>query len=277
MTNRLRICARNVARSADFAASPAAESTLPVTNLKIAKRSRVWRSTSAAEQVITIDWNGSAYWINLVALWRHNVESGGTWRVQAYSDAAATTEIYDSAAMEPFDTSTLGSLDDESADADGVANQALLVHYFTAKVLAKALKVTITDTGNADSYIEASYLFAGEYLELTYNAAGESLGWRDTAEQTRSDGGTLQSDAGVTYRELAIDLPAVHADDRARLQDMVRYAGLRRPLFVGLYPDAGGEKERDYTMLGKFAELPDLGMEGRNFGTWAGRLRIAEL
>lgn len=273
----LRICARNAIDGADLSASPAAESTLPVTNLQIPARARVWRSTSAAEQVVSFDWNGAAYWLNFLALHRHNLEQAGTWRVQLYANADWTSEIYDSGTMEAFDTATLGTLDFETADPNGYAGQALLVDYFT-NVLAKSGKVTLTDTGNSDGYVEASYLFAGEYVEIEHNATGEALAWRDTSEQSRSDGGTLRSDTGVTHRELSVELPVIHPDDRGAVQDMIRYAGKRKPIFVAVYPEAGGEKERDYTLLGKLIELPDLTTDAASrFNRWGARLQIGEI
>lgn len=277
----LRLCAKNAFDSATLTASPASVTTLPVTNLQLPARARVWRSTSDAAQTILATWNGSGAYLTFVNLLRHNLESGSTWRVQVYSDAAWTTQVYDSGTVDAYDYATLGELDFGvdplgSSVFDGFLGQMSSLVYFP-RVLALSVKITLTNVGNSAGYLQASYLFGGDALELAYNAREAGLAWRETGDFERSDGGSPRSQSSVSYRELDLNLAALHADDRPQLMDMLRYAGRRKPVFVALYPGAGGEKERDYTLVGKFTDLPDLTASADRLNLWAARLRIGEI
>lgn len=277
----LRLCAKNAFEFAPLTASPAAVATLPVTNLQLPARARVWRSTTDAAQTLFATWNGSGHYLNFVMLSRHNLEAGATWRVQVYSDAAWTTQVYDSGTVDAYDFATLGELDfgvEElgSSVFNGFLGQMFSLAYF-ARVLALSVKVTISNVGNAAGYVQASQLFGGDYTELTYNAREAGLAWRETGGIERSAGGTPRTEASVAWRELDLNLASVSAADRPTLMDMLRYAGKRRPVFAALYPGAGGEKERDYTMVGKFIDLPDVTAGADRLNLWATRLRLGEI
>lgn len=278
----LRICVENALAAADLTVSPAAVTTLPVTNLQIPGRSPLWRSTSTADQVISFDWNGSGYYMNFLMLSRFNLEPAATIRVQLYSDAAWTTLVYDSGAVEAYDADTLGELDfgvDSlgSSVFDGFLGQKFFIIHFT-EVLALSGKITISDSGNSDGYVEAGYLFGGDATEFTYNAERESLAWKRTKDEIdASDGGTPWSAAGVAFREMQIELPLIAADQRSVFTDMMRYAADAAPIFAALYPGVGGEKERDYTGIWKVLQLPDVGTEGRRNLKWGASLRLREI
>lgn len=280
---KLRMCVKNAFDPdlATLTSSPAAETSLPVTNLQIPARARVWRSTSAAEQVIYATWDGAGHYLNFLGLFRHNLESAATWRVQAYSDAAWTTEVYDSGTVDAIDADTLGELDwgvDELGASvfDGFLGQMFSLIYFT-RVLALSVKITITDTGNSAGYVQASHLFGGDYTEFAYSARTAGLAWREDTELVRSNGGSLRSDQGVAFRELQLDLAAVASTDRSTLMDMLRYAGRRKPVFAALYPGSGGELERDYTVIGKILDLPDVTNDVERYNLWATRIRLGEI
>ncbi len=262
MPSRLFICARNAIDDAVLTGNPVMVSTLPVTNLQIPSRGRVARSTSAAVQEIKFTWNGSGNYLNFLTLFRHNLEPGATWRVQLYSDAAWTTQIYDSGTGYAYVADTLGDLDFGvdplgSGIFDSFLGQRFSVVFFNS-VLALSGKVTITDTGNSAGYVEASRLFAGDGVELTYNASAIDFDWLEDTTQSRSDGGSLRSDAKIAYRALGLKVDWIDSLQRSTFADMARYAGKRKDLFVSAYPQAGGELERDYTMLAKFKSLPKL-------------------
>lgn len=278
----LRLCAKNAFEFATLTASPAAEATLPVTNLQLPARARVWCSTSDAQQVIYITWNGTGYYLNFVNLLRHNLESGATWRVQIYSDEAWTTQVYDSGTVDACDYATLGDLDwgvDELGASvfDGFLGQLFSLLYFT-RVLALSVKITLNNVGNSAGYLQASYLFGGDATEFTYNADREALAWRRTNNELESsDGGTPRTPAGVAYREMRIDLPLISAAQRPTFMDMMRYAVVGKPMFAALYPEVTGEKERDYTLVGKVIEFPDVGTEGNKNLKWGSSLRLREI
>lgn len=264
MPSKLVLCARNAIDEATMSASPAMRATLPPTNLQLPARGRVARSVNAAApQDIKFTWNGAGFYLSVLMLSRHNLESGATWRVRLYSTPDWTgSAIYDSGSVEAVDGDTLGDLDFgiEPLGAgifDAFLGQQFSVLYFT-RVLALSGIVTLENTGNAYGYLEASRLFAGDYLELTYNPQTLDFSWAEDTAQSRSAGGSLRSDGKIVYRAFAVDVQFVDASQRAELADQFRFAGRRKEMFVAFFPGAGGEKERDYTALVKHVGSPPM-------------------
>lgn len=261
MANNLRLVPKNAADAATLTASPAVETSLPVSNLQNILRARIMRTTSAAAQTISGTWGGTGYPVNMAAILRHNIESAGTWRVQLYSDAAWTTQIYDSGNVTAIDSLTLGELDWGvsplgSGLYDAFLGQRNSAIYFP-EVTAVSFKITITDTGNSAGYIDVSRLWLGQYIAPAYNVSyGLQLAWRDNTTQVRTDGGSLRSDGGQPWREIRFSLDALPEADRSAWSDVFRYAGRRLDVFVSVFPESGGEIERDYMMAAKFSELP---------------------
>lgn len=255
----LRICVRNAIDEATLSASPAMRSTLPPSNLQIPARARVARSTDAsAAQEIKFTWNGAGCYLNFLILSRHNLEPGSTWRVRLYNTPDWTgAAVYDSGTLTAVDGATLGDLDFGvdllgAGEFDAWLGQQFSVVYFT-RVLALSGIVTMTNIGNAYGYVEASRLFAGEYTELAYNPASIDFSWPDNTEQSRSAGGSSRSDGDINYRAISVDLVFIRAEERASVADMLRHAGRRRSIFLSVFPGAGGEKERDHSLIGRIA------------------------
>lgn len=270
MPTNLVICAKNAIDYATLTASPSPVVSLPASNLQLPARGRVWRSVGTAQQQLKFTWGGSGYYLNFLKLARHNLESGSTWRVQIFSDAAWTTQIYDSGMIAAYDYATLGSLDfGVSPLGSSVFNGFLGQMYslvYIPRVLAVSGIVTINGAGNSAGYLEASRLYAGDYMELTWNPESADFGWDEDTTQSRSDGGTLRSDGKVAFRTLDLQLTLKDEIQRAQLADIIRFAGLRKDMFLALFPGKGGELERDYTALVKLAgKLPKLTLSSGNF------------
>jgi len=262
-------------------ATPAMLPSLPPSNLQLSARGRVARSTSAAQQEIAWDWGGQGYYLNFLHLSRYNLENAATIRLQLFSDAARTTQIYDSGTNVAYASATLGALDFGVAPLgsgvfDAFLGQRFSTFYFN-RVLALGGKLTINDTGNSAGYIEAARLFAGDHTELLYNPDTSGMGWKDNTEQSRGSGGSLRSDAGISYRQLEISVAWLAASQRAQMSDMLRFAGKRKDIFVSLYPETGGEKERDYSMLAKIVgDVPNLNEQGGNIDLLNTKLTFEE-
>lgn len=267
MPTNLVLCARNAIDSATVTATPAAIASLPPSNLQLPSRGRVMRTTSTAPVDIMFTWGGQGWLLNFLKFARHNLESGAVWRVQLFSDAAWTNQIYDSRIggvdLPAFQYLTLGELDFGvsplgSSVFDGFLGQQYSLVYFP-RVMALSGIATIANAGNSAGYLQGSRLFAGDYSELAWNPESADFGWDEATTQSRSEGGSLRSDGSVSFRTLDFQLAIKDEVQRANLADILRYAGLRKELFMSLYPGVGGEKERDYTMLGKFVgRLPKI-------------------
>lgn len=275
--SNLRLIAVNDVDSATLSVSPAVEATLPVTNLQLAERAKVMRTTSAAAQQIKGTWSATKV-ISGCALVRHNLTSDATWRLQLYSDAAWTTQVYDSGALVANPPKALGDLI-WGVEALGVTvfygwGQAFSDLYFDA-VTAQSFTLTLTDTGNSDGYLEASRLFLGYTLEPEFNCDwGIKLAWRENSKLTRTDGGSLRVDPKQPYRTLEFNLGWLGSGDRARWLDVFRAAGRRSDVWISVFPNQGGMLERDYAMQ---ARLVSPGESTHNrYNNWTQPIQLEE-
>lgn len=253
--SKLRLIIENHADSATLTASPAVLTTLPVSNLQLSPRAKVMRTSGLAAQQISGAWPQPKI-LSGCALWRHNLSSAGTWRLQLYADAAcATRPLYDSGDVVAWPAKALGDLvfgvDPLGATVFTGWGQAHSSLWFTP-VVAGSFRLTLTDPTNADGYIEAARLFLGMALEPAYNPSwGHTLEWRDESKQTRTDGGSLRSESVAPYRALKLQLEWLTDTDRPKFLDIGRTLGKRKDLFISLYPNAGGMLERDYGIAAK--------------------------
>ncbi len=256
----LRMIVTNDADAATLSASPAAVATLPVSGLQDSSRAKVMRTTGLAAQQINGTWS-AARMLSACALMRHNLTSDGTWRLQLFSDAAWATQIYDSGTVISWPAKNLGDLewgvDSLGATVFNEWGKSFSVLWF-APITALSFRITLTDPANPAGYREAGRLFMGRMIEPMANMSyGLGLGWREDTKQTRTDGGTLRSDQFEPYRRLKFSLGHLDESERPKWLDFVRRVGKRMDFFVSCFPEAGGMKERDYTMSAKIVNTPD--------------------
>lgn len=275
----MRIITNNDGDSGTLTVAPAAVASLPVTNLQDATRARIWRSTSAADQVLRLTWP-TAKVLSALAILRHNLSASAQWRIQVFSDAAWSTQVLDTGTVPAYAVKTLGELswgvDPLGASVFTDWAYAFSVAWF-APVTGQSVQVTLSDPTNPAGYLQASRLFAGNYFEPVLNADYElSIGWREATVQTRTEGGTLRSDPQEPYRALDIPLPMLSAaqGENVKLLEISRRAGLRKDFFISVYPGVGGALERDYTMAAKFVQTPAL--KAAFFSAYSTALQLEE-
>jgi hypothetical protein len=246
--SNLRIAYVNRADTATLTANPVVESTMPVTYLQNDSRGYVMRSTSTTAQEIKGEWGGTGYTLGCCSLYRHNLITNDTWRLQLYSDTTWTTSVYDSGTIDAFSDNTFDDWDFEFS-----------VMWFTAVSGVKSFKLTITSSTNPDGYVEASRLFLGAYTEAEYNPKyGMSLGYESSANVVRSDGGSLYGGAKSRWRTLSFDIEITSESQRATWAEIGRFCGIDKTVLVSVYPgNATAALERDYTLLGKFEKSPE--------------------
>ena len=118
----------------------------PLTNIKTSYLFQRARSTDAVStsSTMVID-TGENQTIGVVALVRHNITTNGTVRIQGYTDAGLSTLSFDSGAV------TVYAGDD-------------FAHAFTPTE-ARYWKITISNLGNPDGYIEIGRVFIGWRFE----------------------------------------------------------------------------------------------------------------
>ena len=118
----------------------------PLTNIKTRYLFQRARSTDAlaSSSTMVID-TGENQTIGLVALVRHNISTNGTVRIRGYEFSNLTGLAYDSGAVTVY------------AGED-------FAHAFTPTA-ARYWQIVISDTGNADAYIEIGRVFIGWRFE----------------------------------------------------------------------------------------------------------------
>ena len=128
----------------------------------------------------------------------------------------------------------------------------------TVQTGIRGFRIDLYTAGGTVSYFELGRIMVGKYIQPTYNIGyGHSLTWEETTKQYRTDAGSLRSDISIPYRKFEFNLGTITEADRILLQHELRNAGLRRDLFVSLFPeDASLDKKIDYSGIVKMTKLP---------------------
>lgn len=233
----LRILAFNAADTATASATTA-NSSYPASNLQTASRDEEFRTTSAAAaREIKLTW-ASNQTVNVVAVCRWNLSISASLIYGLFSDTAWTTGLENSGSVNPFDAADFGTLATFATDAHIRTLKNSVWYPASTHTTVKSLKIQIDDTGNPDGYIAATRIFVGAYLPFSRDAAyGLTLDWTEGTEQVRMDSGALRSVAvQPPYRRIRAQNRYVAAADRLLWSDAYRYDGLRRDLWVDIYP-----------------------------------------
>jgi len=240
--SNLAICYKNLADSATLTASPVAGSTTPVTYLQNDSRGDLFKATATGAQAILGEWGGTAYTVSCVHLERTNLVDGDTWRIQLYSDATWTTQVYDSGTVAPFATNLYDDWDYSNADL-----------FFTPTASVKSFKITCTSA----AIFQASRLVLGVYTTAEYNPKyGMSAGYSTNSTHERRVGGSLGANVQAQWRALTFDMFASTEAERAIWNEIGRYCGNTKTVWVSVFPSLNTSQERDHSMLGKFEQAP---------------------
>jgi hypothetical protein len=201
----------------DEATSISADSevaTLPVENLQDRQLVKVYRSDGDTDVEIDVDF-GQGRIIDFVALIRHNISQTGTirWRLSNAADFATTQ--YDSGTVdawpivEEFGTlpwgvfSWGGRINPEVAAQYQISSFAVLDN----PVQARYLRINISDSSNAEGYIEAGRLIAGPaYRPSTNYGFGVEVQFVDESRIVKSRGGQTFVDEVERFRRIRFEL-----------------------------------------------------------------------
>lgn len=279
--SNLRLIYPNEADTATLSCSPAEVASMPVANLQDMRRGYPWRSDGVVSgQHILGNFSGYKA-CSGIALVRHNLTAAGTWRLRLYDGVNQTGNLlYDSGVTRIAEQLLGWGRFRWGIDPWGAATaKDWPAPYFAgwfAKVVAASFDLELSDTANPDGYLQASRLIIGDYFSPAYNVSyGLAMAWRENTRQTRTEGGTLNSDAGPGYREFSMSFDLLPQDDRNILVDIFRRAGLRNDIFIACMPGQGGALERDHTALVKLVQTPDtVASSYRNFA--ANKINLQE-
>jgi len=255
--------------TATLSSSPACATNAPVTNLQIGLRAKIARINTTGPWTISGVYP-TAKRISAVSLYKHNFSSLAAMTLKLYRDVALTSQIGSDY------TVTLGGVLQEFGLAfqplgwggagykyGGETFELWPASYFTqwlpsAVDAVMGFKIIISDSG-ASSYLEMGRIYMGDYWSPTTNISyGMNMGWQEESSQFRTDGGSLRTEGYEPYRSFDMDFSILSPNERAELAVLFRRIGLRKDFFISVYPEAGGDIERDYTSAVKLTSMPSL-------------------
>jgi hypothetical protein len=267
--SNLRIVPRNDWDDATLTVSTAAETGFQVENTQNTIRDKKWRTASNATQSITGVWDSSRT-VSHFSMHRHKNHAGNI-RVQLYSDAGATVQVYDSGTVSavPYTVSETYTWSDGSNDPFQEKSPYWL---WFSPTIARSVKVTFS--GTSANFYEASRLWLGRYMEFSSSPDfGAELGVQDLTDRERTQGGSLRTNESETWRTMKLDLHNVRPTEYATLLDIMDYATTSKDVVVSVYPGDGTRKEALYTMAGRLSNLNSI---ARQVSRYTGRIMIEE-
>jgi hypothetical protein len=127
-------------------------------------------------------------------------------------------------------------------------------------VTAQFWKISFSDSGNTDGYIEVGRVFIARYFEPVYNFA---FGWEiqvvDPSLIVSSIGGQKWTDQKDWFHRLNLPLNAVDdADKYANFIALCKRMGKKKDFVLDLFPEDSGAKEVYNTFYGRLVETPSL-------------------
>jgi len=128
----------------------------------------------------------------------------------------------------------------------------------TVQTGIKGFRLDIYLAGGNTSYFEIGRIIIGKYIQPTYNIGyGHSLTWEENTKQYRTEAGSLRSDISIPFRKFEFNLGTITETDRVLLQHELRNVGLRKDIFISLFPeDDSLDKKTDYSGIVKMTKVP---------------------
>jgi hypothetical protein len=253
-----RVCPYNHHDFATLTTSVATASSFFVTDTQNYNRSKLWVAGSTADQYIRGTLAASGNTANMFAIFLHNC-AGSSVRLRLYSDAAWTTNVYDSTALPFNNVSADSSYDWGVGNVDPLRSRAPYWLYFN-EVTFRSYEIALsTNVGGA---WQIGRIWLGKYFESSINPNfGTAVGVAANADRGRTRGGSVRASVGEKWRVFNCEFGMMGEADRAVWMDIMGYCGLSRDMFVSLFPTAATRMERDYTMNGLMSGLDPIGRQ----------------
>ena len=165
------------------------QAAYPLSNLQDDQLSVKARSTNAlaASTIVLIDLGATARAIQCLAILSHNISFAGTIRVRGYSDSGYTTLVAGA------DTGTVYAWPQAITEEQALDYPDHWIYCFAAAKTARYWKVEITDTANANGWVEFGRIWLGEatLAPATSIDYGGSLGYESRDVISESLGGAV--------------------------------------------------------------------------------------
>lgn len=248
------------------------EPKLPIANTQKYNNSRVFRTSTTADIEILFDWVEPVF-LEAFTLWRHNLTSEAQIRIQLFNGAGQTGDlVFDSGTLLADVPKNLGDLV-WGKDPLGISTYtnwetATRAIWFDETYVAVSGRLTVSNPGNPDGYLEIGRIYAGETFSPTINAdLGHVFQWETDVKAQPTAGGTVHTLDAATYRRLTFNLSHLSPGDRSGFSDLTRTLSTHKDFFLALRPGVGGAFERDYSFAGKFESIPSMKAQASRYET----------
>lgn len=259
-----RVVAANMVDDIRCVLSCSVTPTLPLNYVKSTIRGRHTRISSAAAFSIFGTYGGDAVGCSMVTAQRNNMTVDATMRFIGYEGPNQTGDVaIDTGTWHPITAVPLGEL---FWGVNPLGIDVYRTFYGTKnteprwweRVDIGSWQIDISDVPNPDGFIDISRLWVGDnHFELAYNPSyGLQLSWDENTTVWETDGGSQRADARPAYRIMTFNVEGIPEKDRQRWFDILRYVGMRKDIFISVFPQGTPAQMRDYAMHGFFKGLP---------------------
>lgn len=237
-----------------------------VDNMKIDKRSSIWRSTDLSEQTITVTW-AAGQQLSGIGLAFTNLIDGSTVQIKLYTNSGDPSPVYDSGVKNiefNYDPPTgFSSIGLDSFAFGGGNYFATLLDTTTAE----EMEVIVNSSGNPDGYMEISRIITGFAFTPAYGAEyGASIDHDDSTVLFRTDSGDSLSHRGTINKRMSLNLGVLRPVDRQALMNIIRSRGVANPIFASIYENSdNAEEKQSYMIYGRFDALPSTRIYSKDF------------
>ena len=256
--SQIRVIASNLCPLATLTSAPVEHdvATMPVANLQNSNRTLSWRSTAiGVGDIARIDVEmPERKYISALVLDGHNLRAGDLWRLRLFSGPAKTGTLTETEWTEALVPKTAGELDwgIDTLVATVFDNwdRAYSVIWF-GLLGVQSMEIEIVSEGNEAGYVEANRMLFGQAVSPSRNFTyGYDLDYLDTSSMELTEGGSPKVEPGVLRRLIRVTLPRINdATERSTWADFLRTSGGKAEIFISLFPEQGGKRERDYSMV----------------------------
>ncbi len=256
----LRILFENQLIGSQMTALPAAL-TAPI-NLLTEQRSRVFRSHQTTDdegrivQEIHINQADRAFVADSFAVGQHNLGGVDSIRLQLWDGENKTGEQTD---IGVHRAAVLIPMDEWHPDINywgetySPAGLDRITPLWFDPVRWRSALITITSHSNPAGYIDIGMMMLGLSARPKHNFSwGNDLKWEGDTEESRTKGGSLVTERGMSeYRVMQLDLNGMDDDDRNMLSTACNKSK-GKPILVSAYPETDNQvRNAEYTMMAK--------------------------
>lgn len=231
------------------------ESEYPKEYLQVSRPSWRWRSTSAAEQEITWD-NGEELGADMFAIVNSNLTADSELHLELATDAGYSTLVLDETfdGQLPYYGLGEGPLGLIALGGYTYPNRyiPILYHIFAAGTVAYRYgRLTITDAGNADGYVEAGRIIVSHSWQPTINHNWNATHdiEKDSQIEFTPAGGAM-ADPAIGRKVVEVSFSWLDNTEDDELAQIIEAYGRNGNVLLTCYPGEGAALERNFTVYG---------------------------